>query len=44
MKPKRWMQIAAVASAVGLAGTAIANDTQMSSAQNAPATRAPRRR
>jgi len=36
MKPKQWMQIAAVASAVGLAGTAIANDTQMSSAQNAP--------
>ena len=26
MKPRHWMQIAAVASAVGLAGSAIAND------------------
>jgi hypothetical protein len=30
MKPRQWMQVAAVASAMGLAGTAIANDMDMS--------------
>lgn len=35
MKPRQWMRIAAVASAVGLAGTAMANDMDTSSAQNA---------
>ena len=34
MKPRQWMQVAAVASAVGLAGTAIANDMDTSGAQN----------
>jgi len=35
MKPRQWMRIAAVASAVGFCGTAIANDMNTPSAQSA---------
>jgi hypothetical protein len=34
MKPRQWMQVAAVASALGLAGTAIANDIDTSGARS----------